>query len=69
MNDKDFHRVIIRKVDKYFEARTEDLCILGTNRTQLLELIDLWEARKREPATPKAKPPGSKSAGRSKRQP
>jgi hypothetical protein len=66
MAEKDFHRVILRKVGVYFEARTEDLCILGTDRETLLMLIDLYEDNKRKPK-PKVKPRGSKSAGRSKR--
>lgn len=60
--EQDFHRVILRKVGVYFEARTEDLCILGTDRAKLLQLVDLWEDSKRRPAT--VKPPKKEHEGK-----
>lgn len=56
-NEKDFHRVILRKVGVYFEARTDDLCILGTDREKLLTLVDLWEDAKRSNHHPKKSTP------------
>jgi len=45
---KEFHRYLVRKVGTLFEFSNGDIKILGSNRKQLTQLMDLWEAKKRK---------------------